>query len=255
MSFYVTLPSNASMNIYPNNEAGHFFVKLPQTIDMTSQYEVGLAEIQFPNTYFNVLEGDVWIRYTPAEDAADSGKAPILHTLRPGLYNSPTGFIDELNRMFMEMSTRAQIRFHYYNNRAACKLYEQGAEVRISEGLRDILRFNSVHLSDANPILQGETPIKIDADLKNVYVYCDLVAARPVGDVLVPLLRTVPILDTRSGTVFRIYDKPHYVPISRFSIDTVEILLTNDKGTTMPFTTGSSVVTLHFRTRKRIELD
>jgi hypothetical protein len=133
---------------------------------------------------------------------------------------------------------------------------KKGAEVKISEKLNNILGFPSSHVTDDNSILVGVTEeVDMDSIITNVFVYCDLVASRPVGDVMVPLLRTVPILDRRSISVFRIYDKPHYLPLSRLSFDTVEMLLTNGMGKPIPFTSGTSVVTLHFRTRKHFDLE
>lgn len=87
--------------------------------------------------------------------------------------------------------------------------------------------------------------VDLDQEMRNVYLYSDIVGARPVGDAMVPLLRTVPILDRTGTSVFRIYDKPHYVPLSWFSFDTVEILLANAHGKTILSTTGTSVMTLH----------
>lgn len=252
MSFYVTLPSNSSMGIYPNNQPGHFFVELPQTIELSSQYEVGLAEIQFPRTYFNILQDDVWIEYSPPE-----GKASVRVTLPPGLYTAPDDLIDPLNQLIMgtEVSGKTRVRFNVREEKAIVKLYEKGAKARISEPLKEILKVPSDILTDAESLLVGMSEIQLDTDMKNIFVYCDIVASRPVGDVMVPLLRTVPILDKRLAPVFRIYDKPHYVPLSRFSFDTIEILLTTDTGKTIPFGLGSSVLTLHFRSKRRVDLE
>src|ERR1700729_1107028 len=102
MSFYVTLPSNASPKIFPDNKTGHFFVKLPQTIDVSSQYEVGLVEIQFPNTYCNVLEDEVWVHYFPPKDEGHE-QASVKLTLPVGLYKSIDSIIEELNRLIIGM--------------------------------------------------------------------------------------------------------------------------------------------------------
>jgi hypothetical protein len=39
--FYVALPSNASLAVFPNNTATSYRVKLPQTIDLDGNWEVG----------------------------------------------------------------------------------------------------------------------------------------------------------------------------------------------------------------------
>jgi hypothetical protein len=252
MSFYITLPSNASLNLYPDNQPGKFFVKLPQTIDVSSQYEVGLAEIQFSNSYFNVLEGEVWLRYYPP------AKAPVtILKLTPGLYRSAESVVDEFNKVIVRQEVsgqQAKIRFYYNkgSKKAQLKLFSEG-EVRISETLKDILGFTDSRVSENTPVLEG-TEGHLDNAINNVYVYSDIVAARPVGDVMVPLLRAIPILDRHSNSMFRIYDKPHYLPLSRFSFDLVEILLTTETGKTIAFESGTSVLTLHFRPRRHFDL-
>ena len=55
--FYLTLPSNSSMDQYPENGPNHFYTKLQRHIDLSGKnFEVGLAEIQFPNTWSNLPE-------------------------------------------------------------------------------------------------------------------------------------------------------------------------------------------------------
>ena len=46
--FYVTLPSNASMDIHRNNTKANFKVELFQAIKFDIPYEVALVEISIP---------------------------------------------------------------------------------------------------------------------------------------------------------------------------------------------------------------
>ena len=48
--FYMTLPSNASMKSHPDNTLAHYITDLPQRIDLTGEWECGLAETQYPHT-------------------------------------------------------------------------------------------------------------------------------------------------------------------------------------------------------------
>ena len=89
--------------------------------------------------------------------------------------------------------------------------------------------------------------VDIHEDYKSMFIYCDLVTPRPVGDVMVPLLRTLPMVDQKREVIHAIFDRPHYIPLSRFQFDTVEILITSDLGQELSFPQGHTVVTLHFR--------
>ena len=41
---YVTLPSNSSMQYLPDNNKSNFLTKLPRTLQLDGEWEVGLAE-------------------------------------------------------------------------------------------------------------------------------------------------------------------------------------------------------------------
>ena len=56
-AFYVTLPSNSSMNIFPSNTLTNYVTQLPNSIYLDGEWEVGLAEIQYPYTWNNIREG------------------------------------------------------------------------------------------------------------------------------------------------------------------------------------------------------
>ena len=49
-AFYLTLPSNSSMQIYPTNTLTNFNTQLPNSLFLDGDWEVGVAEIQYPYT-------------------------------------------------------------------------------------------------------------------------------------------------------------------------------------------------------------
>jgi len=54
--FHLTLPSNASMDCYPNNTAAQYTTKLPRNINLEGDLEVALTEISVPVSMSNVLK-------------------------------------------------------------------------------------------------------------------------------------------------------------------------------------------------------
>ena len=52
--FYLTLLSNASMDVFPDNKIGSYHVKFPQTIDLNGEWEVGLYSISYSNTWYTL---------------------------------------------------------------------------------------------------------------------------------------------------------------------------------------------------------
>ena len=55
--FYVTLPSNSSTQYFPDNKISNFVTKHSRTPQLDGEWEVGLAEIDYPHTWYNILEG------------------------------------------------------------------------------------------------------------------------------------------------------------------------------------------------------
>jgi len=52
--FYLTLPSNSSQQFFPENTLTEFTTKLSSTIELNGEWEVGLAEIMFPRSWYTI---------------------------------------------------------------------------------------------------------------------------------------------------------------------------------------------------------
>lgn len=58
MSFYMTLPSNVSRDVYPENRAERFITNLAREVILEGEWEVGLTEclLPVPKHQFNFVE-------------------------------------------------------------------------------------------------------------------------------------------------------------------------------------------------------
>ena len=54
--FYLTLPSNSSMDYYPENTVARYTTKLANTIELEGDWEVGLLEMSTPLELVNIVE-------------------------------------------------------------------------------------------------------------------------------------------------------------------------------------------------------
>ena len=68
--FQLTLPSNSSIEFFPNNKASDFTTKLPTPISLEGEWELALIDIQYPHNWYNVTE-DVGILFflEPADES------------------------------------------------------------------------------------------------------------------------------------------------------------------------------------------
>ena len=52
--FYISLPSNASAEYFPQNTQGSYRTKLSSPLNLGEFWEVGLSEIIIPRNWFNI---------------------------------------------------------------------------------------------------------------------------------------------------------------------------------------------------------
>ena len=264
---YLTLPSNSSLIYYPKNEAGHFITKLPQTQDFGDDYEVGLAEIQFSNNYQNVTNDSVWFeyeepRYAQEQSEYGDGRYSKRVIVPNGLYETNGQFINALNALvdseitegtFLDREKKKSIKFKYnpYTKRMSLFKHFSKSKVRLSDGLVEICGLSQTCLEGAGRF-EADRVMDLDQRVKSIFVYSDLVQSRPVGDAVVPLLRTLPPVDKSKETIHYLFEKPHYMPLARYQFDTVELLLTSDRGEPISFENGHTIATLHFRRKSLV---
>ena len=57
--FYLTLPSNSSMDYFPNNTLTRYTTRLPQMLDGSLDIEVG--ENQYPHSWYNLQQKELYV--------------------------------------------------------------------------------------------------------------------------------------------------------------------------------------------------
>jgi len=55
--FYLTLPSNSSMALFPDNTLSDYTKQLPRDFALDGSWEVVVSEIMYPKTWNNIAEG------------------------------------------------------------------------------------------------------------------------------------------------------------------------------------------------------
>ena len=65
---YLTLPSNASMSLYPGNTLTNYITALPQRVRLEGQWECGLVEIQYCHSWYNVRRENAWFAVVSGSD-------------------------------------------------------------------------------------------------------------------------------------------------------------------------------------------
>lgn len=249
--FYLTLPSNSSMDYFPNNTLSHYITRLPHTLDLDGSWEIGLAEIQYPHSWYNVKHEEAWVQ---VDFYRDSQLQNDHFFLPAGYYTSAKRIVKaiEVKKHRTEYRNKFDIRINDVNNKVSLAV-KKDFQVTISPMLQTMLGFKQAIFPEGDYV--GDWVADVTRGLTSLYVYCPLVDPRLVGDAQVPLLRIVPVEGKGGQLVTRVFDPIQYFPLVQRRFQTVEINIRDDAGDIVPFERGRVVVTLHCRKRKESYLE
>jgi hypothetical protein len=245
--FYLTLPSDSSSRYYPENTTACFKTKLSERIELDGEFEVGLAQLIYPHSWFNFVNID---REFTAYFLDDDGTRHD-HVFSSGQYRDENKLVEHFNEKVKLQSI--VFSWNQWKRRMKLSVLKDGGEFFMSEALKAFLGFDR-----AGPYREGTFYSTPGFDLKSrsrlMYVYCDIASYTCVGDEKVPLLRVCDTEGEYGQMIRTIFTHPHYIPISRTSFETLEININTELGRPMPFEFGKAVVTLHFRRKNKLLL-
>ena len=280
--FCVTLPSNSSYAYYGSQPTNKYRTRLHSHITLPPEdWEVGLAEFSYPRSWACLPNAafEVWgpgksdsryasnyygkfvvpdTRYHGPQHLADAINNVIALNVPP-----PPGASGDENRLRVEITADGLSQF---------KL-PKGHMMLLSGELSNPLGFGSekgaflcrgtkaawmvettklrVFITEKR-IIKSPFVVKVDRLVSDLYLYADIVERQLVGDVLVPLLRTVADTSSRVGEIVTAdFRQIHYLPLRIGSFESVDIEVTDTLGRPVRFLFGDITVKLHFRRKKR----
>jgi hypothetical protein len=247
MSFYVTLPSNSSLQFYPNNTCTNYVSKLKSTIELEGPHEVALSEISFPFNWTPVIDGGIIVR---------NNKLKTHETIKLTwtIDQNINEIIDYLNKTLHKKSFA---HFFSYNSQTyiiSVFIPNDFAIEFVGSTHKELgFKFKIIEASPRNNLFHASTPIPPIANkLSSIFVYTDIIDHQFVGDSFAPLLRTISVPNSlRYGDNINHNNiQPHYVPVCKANFDNIEIDLRSDTGEPIQFASGKVIVKLHFRPKR-----
>ena len=240
--FYITLPSNASMDTFPSNSLSEFKVQLPSHMNLDGNWEVGLASITYPHTWFTIRESE---RRFFCDDG--SGGFTVLF-IDHGYYNSISEIISAMNTAISISGIKGM----------SLKMDQMDQKVTVTLGKKQKLSFENrlgVLLGFGKYIVLSKSTkapfvSDINVGMQSLFIYLNIVEPQIVGDVQASLLRIVPAQGKKGDVITLNYENPQFVPVATKEFETMEVLITSDTGEKIPFERGRVVLTLNFRPRR-----
>ena len=280
--FYIHLPSDSSLSVYPDNKISEFSTKLARTVELDGAYEVGLSEIIYPADYYNVDNRERNYSFAIKQRNFDAG-GEIVHEnamfdvqIESDLYYTRLEFLEKINNeintnlgrlhipalieMTLDASDRVVIAISRIGPQVAVDLQEQkeGVVVKmffeLSSQFGKRLGFDetvSISVDDSTPH-RARHKFDLFMGKKLMYVYSDIVSYSLVGDVSVPLLRACSLPEpSTNNTIHLAFPDIHYKRVQKSHFDTIDISINTEEGMLMPFQSGKVLITLHFRRMKQ----
>jgi hypothetical protein len=269
--FYLTLPSNSSAKYYPGNTVANYSTRLQAPISLTGEWEVALAELIFPRSWYTYKGGPAEIKISCRDcEDVDSLYYSVDIPLSAGYYGNIADLIKvinaSINRTFSPppcTELYPHLPKHHENHTTPKLTYDDvkntmsifvppHMDVEFCNTLCSMLGIsqdqNTFCNRDSNGVTYvGSNVCDAQADVHSMFVYCDILEYIPIGDTKAPLLRIVETKGANGEVQHRSFDHLRYVPIQKKQFDTIEIDIRNGFGEKMPFEGGQVTATLHFR--------
>ncbi|PJE78543.1 hypothetical protein CI610_02513 [invertebrate metagenome] len=239
------------MEYFQDNTLTTYKTRLPQPLDLKGSWEMGLAEIQYPHSWFNVREGELWLEMivggsdNVANVEFDPGAALKLY-VKPGYYPNVLNVLEYIwgAKTMVSHGDMFKISTDEIDQRVTLTI-STGLRLNLSPMLTKLLGFEYSRFSEGKHT--GRNMADVRQGFYSIYVYCPLVEPQMVGDSRVPLVRIVPIEDMPGHVISKEFQPIHYVPLQQRQFQEIEIMLRDDTGKPIPFERGKVVVTLHFK--------
>jgi hypothetical protein len=238
--FHLTLPSNASMKYYPDNTVAKYTTRLSNRIELDGDWEVALAEIIYPCSWYNIKEEDCMIQII-----RENMHWKQIH-LPGGYYSNANLLIKKCNDLMKTYSDHCRFLYDDFTKKVTIEI-DSETNLWLSEPLSNILGLEGRQSFDGEKSYKSPNVIDLNRGFYSIFVYCDIVEHVPVGDTSAPLMRALNVKRKYGDVIHRAFDTPMYLPVQKKQFDTIEVNIMTDTGQPVPFEVGKSLVTLHFK--------
>jgi len=250
-NFYCRVTSKAN-EIYPENKINNFTVQLPSTKILDDNWKVSLNSITLPNSYSTFLpsrkkEHRAFICKSPTKPA-------ISFNFRTDIKYTPSKIVSELNIFFIENNI-GTVTLDYLG-RITLNLKEDKLHFAIGLDCCKVLGFDSGQIISQDPnymIIRPyptspnkivfESPINCDYFRPNYFIiYANIVQPSIIGNQYSPILKVVPVLDTKEPFKLIDFKVREFYSIPNTELNEIKIELRTHDGELVNFLENDHLV-------------
>ena len=246
--FYITLPSESSKDLFPENNPSEYIVRLSHWIHLKGEWEIGLHSIAYTRrNIIHRLDGTISYAYPEngTTKTATTGKTR-KH------YSSVDEYVSSINELLEESHiNKNEIEFTIDLSQKVTITLRDGYRVRLSREQAIVLGFMNFEDSAETYYIKYTETGSYKANLyreTNIFIYCDIVQPQIVGDKLIPLVAIVPYQKTtETYETFYAVENIHYIPVQTKAFQNIKVHLRSSTEESIPFEHGRAAITLHLK--------
>jgi hypothetical protein len=232
-SFSVSLTSGSA----EDQSASDFIARLPQSILLEPDMEVGITFLQAPRRLHSIPKNGGSITYkTPTTEGSKQ--------LPSSYYTDFSYLISAIKKVLPPEFTLT------YDAGIKCVTLKAalGSFLKIDYFIARALGFKS-EIEIAGPeTISSDFEFDINSVDGTCFIYCSIVKPQIIDGTCAPLLDIISTNEITEGKCFR-SSRTSYKEVSATEISRIEIEIRNILGEKVPFANGFTILTLHFRKR------
>lgn len=267
--FYITLVSNSSMNIFPENKTSSFTVLLPEKISLKGEWCIGVAEVHYNYNFFNVNEQNNRIKlivnnsrgFNDDDDSielsndCDEVEATTHEVaVRCGYYHTVKDLIDTVNNQLTPYLhvDESLLSIDRYSNRTL--VHKDDVQSRVEHIYLDGRLAMQLGFDPNTDILQAS----ISPHIGNVsfgvpdqmFIYTDIIDPTFIGHekaYVIKVINTEAKKYKFGDACYKEYTHMHYMRMQKRDFDSISVDIRDYTGEFMPFQHGVLMIKLHFK--------
>ena len=172
--FYLHLPSNSSLDKFPNNTLTEYHVGLPQTVSLTGDWEVALTEIHYPHSWNNV-QGNFGNRFFLRNQEL-SGVWEVL-IIPPGHYSSIEDILSKMKGLIENVKRfNDDVTFSYDAFTRKVTVHLQNNVELFFGNIGYLLGFSPEEIISNTST--AERQVDLEYGFHDLFIYCDLIQSQ-----------------------------------------------------------------------------
>ena len=238
-SFFMVLPSNASLQAFPDNRPGLYRIRLPERLRLQGHWKVGLVNLLFPSALASSTMDPLTMVVSFESIEMDPFKIVVTNTIKTvgdlkddiqlyletaAMWQRGLDLSEHITFRFFQADTlsKFEIRTFRGSTLGSSAYLAQKLGLLTDNGSVPAKYYDSVVYRDIFVVILQESVVCLNvgredtlsvvSSLKervlNLYVYADIVEPHPVGDKQANLLRIVPVKDKEGRIVSEEFGTP-----------------------------------------------